>query len=133
MMIASRSDGYSRYSHTNSKRSMFHSLTRVGDLRRRTISCWRGRRFSASSRARRVSGERKANNSWVRNATIGRFITIRHPRVIPDEIFGRHSPQTNGIVERFHKTVLNEFYRVAFRRKIYAAIEQLQATSTPGC
>ena len=25
-MIAFRSDGYSRYSHTNSKRSMFHSL-----------------------------------------------------------------------------------------------------------
>jgi len=36
------------------------------------------------------------------------------------------SPQTNGIVERFHRTVLNEFYRVAFRRKIYASIEQLQ-------
>ena len=29
------------------------------------------------------------------------------------------SPQTNGIVERFHKTMLNEFYRVAFRKKIY--------------
>ena len=37
------------------------------------------------------------------------------------------SPQTNGIVERFHRTVLNEFYRVAFRRKIYSGIEQLQA------
>jgi transposase InsO family protein len=37
------------------------------------------------------------------------------------------SPQTNGIVERFHRTVLNEFYRVAFRRKIYPSIEQLQA------
>jgi transposase InsO family protein len=37
------------------------------------------------------------------------------------------SPQTNGIVERFHKTVLNEFYRVAFRRKIYSGIGQLQA------
>ena len=36
------------------------------------------------------------------------------------------SPQTNGIVERFHKTVLNEFYRVAFRRKIYSGIEQSQ-------
>ena len=30
------------------------------------------------------------------------------------------SPQINGIVERFHKTVLNEFYRVAFRKKLYA-------------
>lgn len=37
------------------------------------------------------------------------------------------SPQTNGIVERFHKTILNEFYRVAFRKKIYASIEELQA------
>lgn len=38
----------------------------------------------------------------------------------------RH-PQTNGICERFHKTILNEFYQVAFRRKIYKSIEELQA------
>jgi transposase InsO family protein len=37
------------------------------------------------------------------------------------------SPQTNGICERFHKTVLEEFYRVAFRKRIYSTIEQLQA------
>ncbi len=37
------------------------------------------------------------------------------------------SPQTNGIVERFHKTILNEFYRIAFRKRIYASIEELQA------
>lgn len=37
------------------------------------------------------------------------------------------SPQTNGIVERFHKTVLDEFYRVAFRKKVYRSIEELQA------
>jgi transposase InsO family protein len=37
------------------------------------------------------------------------------------------SPQTNGICERFHRTVLDEFYRVAFRKKIYASIEALQA------
>lgn len=35
-------------------------------------------------------------------------------------------PQTNGICERFHKTVLQEFYQVAFRRKIYRSIEELQ-------
>ena len=34
-------DRYSRYDHTNSKRSMFHNLRRVGDLRRKTTSCWR--------------------------------------------------------------------------------------------
>jgi hypothetical protein len=37
------------------------------------------------------------------------------------------SPQTNGICERFHKTVLNEFYRVAFRKKVYRSINELQA------
>jgi transposase InsO family protein len=37
------------------------------------------------------------------------------------------SPQTNGIVERFHKTALNEFYRVAFRKKLYRSIVELQA------
>jgi transposase InsO family protein len=36
------------------------------------------------------------------------------------------SPQTNGIVERLHKTMLDEFYRVAFRKKIYRSIAELQ-------
>ena len=35
-------------------------------------------------------------------------------------------PQTNGIVERFHKTMLDEFYRIAFRKKLYASIYDLQ-------
>jgi transposase InsO family protein len=38
-----------------------------------------------------------------------------------------NSPQTNGICERFHRTVLDEFYRVAFRKKIYRTIDELQA------
>jgi transposase InsO family protein len=50
------------------------------------------------------------------------------------------SPQTNGICERFHKmlleerqhpvvqqTALNEFYRVAFRKKVYGSLAELQA------
>jgi transposase InsO family protein len=36
------------------------------------------------------------------------------------------SPQTNGICERFHKTVQDEFYCVAFRKKVYAGLEDLQ-------
>jgi transposase InsO family protein len=36
------------------------------------------------------------------------------------------SPQTNGIVERFHKTMLNEFYRITFRKKIYTNLADLQ-------
>jgi len=35
-------------------------------------------------------------------------------------------PQTNGICERFHKTILNEFYRVTFRKKLYRSTEELQ-------
>ena len=37
----------------------------------------------------------------------------------------RH-PQTNGICERFHKTIQDEFYRIALRRKIYTSIEEIQ-------
>jgi transposase InsO family protein len=37
------------------------------------------------------------------------------------------SPQTNGIVERFHRTMLDEFYRVSFRKKIYTTLEAPQA------
>lgn len=37
----------------------------------------------------------------------------------------RH-PQTNGICERFHKTILQEFYQVTFRKKVYSDIESLQ-------
>lgn len=36
------------------------------------------------------------------------------------------SPQTNGICERFHKTILNEFYQVTFRKKLYGDMEELQ-------
>jgi len=35
------------------------------------------------------------------------------------------SSQANGICERFHRTLLDEFYRVAFRKKIYRAIDEL--------
>jgi transposase InsO family protein len=36
------------------------------------------------------------------------------------------SPQSNGICKRFHKRVLDEFYRVAFRQKVYGSLEELQ-------
>jgi len=35
-------------------------------------------------------------------------------------------PQTNGICERFHKTVKNEFFDIAFRKKLYRSVEGLQ-------
>jgi transposase InsO family protein len=36
------------------------------------------------------------------------------------------SPQTNGICERFHKTIQEEFYSIAFRKKVYSSLEALQ-------
>jgi transposase InsO family protein len=36
------------------------------------------------------------------------------------------SPQTNGICERFHRTLLDEFYQVAFRTQVYSSLTQLQ-------
>jgi multidrug resistance efflux pump len=36
------------------------------------------------------------------------------------------SPETHGICERVPETILNEFYRVAFRKKIYPDLETLQ-------
>jgi transposase InsO family protein len=36
------------------------------------------------------------------------------------------SPQTNGVCERFHKTILDEFYSVAFRKKIYRSLDEIQ-------
>lgn len=49
------------------------------------------------------------------------FNEIEHTKTRP------RRPQSNGICESFHKTILNEFYRVAFRRKIYRSLEELQA------
>ena len=50
--------------------------------------------------------------SWSRKSTTSRTKT--------------KCPQTNGICERFHKTVMNEFYRIAFRKKVYHSIDELQ-------
>lgn len=37
----------------------------------------------------------------------------------------RH-PQTNGICERFHRTIQEEFYATAFRKKLYTSLEEMQ-------
>jgi transposase InsO family protein len=36
------------------------------------------------------------------------------------------SPQMKGICERFHKTILQEFYQVTLRKKIYGNIDTIQ-------
>jgi transposase InsO family protein len=41
------------------------------------------------------------------------------------KIRARH-PQSNGICERFHKTIQDEFYQIVFRKKLYTTLEELQ-------
>ena len=36
------------------------------------------------------------------------------------------TPRTNGFVERFNRTVLDEFFRETFRNKFYASVQELQ-------
>jgi transposase InsO family protein len=37
------------------------------------------------------------------------------------------TPRTNGFVERFNRTVLDEFISETFKKKLYASVEELQA------
>jgi transposase InsO family protein len=45
---------------------------------------------------------------------------VTHRRIKP------HTPRTNGFVERFHKTVQEEFFSAALRDKLYTSLEDLQ-------
>jgi transposase InsO family protein len=38
----------------------------------------------------------------------------------------RH-PQTNGICERFHRTIQDEFYAIVFRKRIFTTLDELQS------
>lgn len=46
---------------------------------------------------------------------------IRHRRT------GVRCPETNGFCERFHRTVKEEFFSVAFRQRLYGSVAELQA------
>jgi transposase InsO family protein len=45
---------------------------------------------------------------------------IRHTKIKP------RTPQSNGIVERFNRTLLEEFYQIAMMKKVYSSLDQLQ-------
>ena len=51
--------------------------------------------------------------------------TLRASDIEHTKTKARH-PQTNGICERFHKTILNEFYQITFRKKVYTDLTELQ-------
>ena len=46
--------------------------------------------------------------------------SIRHTRIKP------RTPQSNGIVERFNRTLAEEFYQIAMMKKIYSSLSELQ-------
>ena len=46
--------------------------------------------------------------------------SIRHTRIKP------RTPQSNGIVERFNRTLLEEFYQIVMIKKVYSSLDQLQ-------
>lgn len=52
------------------------------------------------------------------------FLTINQIRHRRTDV---GSPQTNGFCERFHRTVKEEFFSVAFRKTFYESVAQLQA------
>ena len=47
-------------------------------------------------------------------------------RIVPHLHQRANYPQTNGICERFHKTLQDECYRLLFRKKLYYSPEELQ-------
>jgi len=54
------------------------------------------------------------------NETFLKKNNIRHPKIKP------RSPQSNGMVERFNRTLLEEFYQISMIKKIYTSLPQLQ-------
>jgi hypothetical protein len=60
-----------------------------------------------------LGGKHKFKDACKRNSIKQTFIKVKHP-------------WTNGYVERFNLTLLEEFYQVAFRKKVYHSLEELQ-------
>jgi len=67
-----------------------------------------GKEFTTHHKSKKHSFERLLKELNIKH----RLTKIRHP-------------WTNGSVERFQRTVLEEFYQVTFRKKIYTTIEEL--------
>ncbi|MDI6783931.1 MAG: IS481 family transposase [bacterium] len=60
-----------------------------------------------------LNGKHKFKDACKRNKVKQVFTKVRHP-------------WTNGYAERFNQTLLDEFYQVVFRKKVYPSLEELQ-------
>jgi hypothetical protein len=99
-MIASSSDGYSRYSHTISKRSMFHSLTRRGLTPKNHQLLAQDEILGLKQRS---PGEPRPDSKQ----QLGQKCDHRplplpygHAHVIPDRVFGRHTTELAPLAAR---------------------------------
>jgi transposase InsO family protein len=57
------------------------------------------------------------------------FIPIKiylHPNEIEHTLTRVRRPQSNGSAERLNQTMQDEFYAVAFRKKLYSTVEEIQ-------
>ncbi len=90
---------------------------RVKGIRRRT---WR--KYSAEEKVRIVLEGLRGEHSI---AELCRREGIAHRTTKVNR------PQSNGFVERLHRTLLDEHFRVQGRKKWYETIEEMQPTSTP--
>jgi len=85
------------YVHNNSQDVMIHSVLTDNGLE-----------FTTHHKSKNHSFERLLAELKIKH----RLTKVRHP-------------WTNGACERLHKTILEEFYQVVFRTRIYQTIEQL--------
>jgi transposase InsO family protein len=87
----------------------FHLLRRTGWVRIERILTDNGKEFTTHWKG----GKHKFEDALAKTGIRHSYTKVKHP-------------WTNGYSERLNQTILDEFYSVAFRKKIYRSLEELQ-------
>ena len=87
---------------------LMHVYNNSLDVPVKSVITDNGKEFTTHHKSKKHSFERLLNELNIKH----RLTKVRHP-------------WTNGSVERFQRTVLEEFYQVTFRKKIYKYLEEL--------
>ena len=87
---------------------MIHVYNNSLDTPIKSVLTDNGKEFTTHHKSKKHSFERVLKELNIKH----RFTKVRHP-------------WTNGSVERFQRTVLEEFYQVTFRKKIYTTLDEL--------